>query len=1127
MWVFRSARSAPVRKAKKSAAGQAALDKLNSFLDAASPEPAYWLTRLWDDQQKAITYKELREAILSGGMSEKTLQEWQEDYAVFVNAHLKDSWTAAMKEAAAQREAMHPDFYFDPMTEGIKKWTDTKAAQLVTQVSDQQRTAIAALVGQGATGVYTVDELSRAIRPLVGLTKPQSLANLRFYQTMRDKLLKDNPTMKQATAEKRAQEAALKYAAKQHRQRAFDIAQTELAYAHNKGADEAVKQAVEQGYMGKTVRVWSTAANETVCLVCGALEGMEVALDAEFPVPGKGATLQTPPAHPRCKCALAYREVAPPAIPKEEQGAQPPAVPWAGELPPPEPAEVAPAIPPALEVPTGMEKKGAANMGNTGAIYRYVDADGNEWLFKPAQSKSGVPEAFRAHAQEAGYRVQYLVDPDTAVPMGTGTLDGKFGAFQPRLKGVTSGGKPFDLEWCQQDGQFIPQPLAKDLQREHVSDWLLGNYDAHGENFLMDESGRLIGLDKEQAFKFMGKKGAGTMSYGYHPNSAHGETEPIYNTMFQRFAKSEMDLDLQDTLAYIKRVESVPDAEYREIFRGYAESLKGKGKAAEELLDGIVERKSTLRETYRAFYSDLLTERTGKKQAFIWADEAVEHTAQPLAAVQMSPDVLGKMKLGELKQLAQQKQIPYFHNMTKTELVTAVADPVKAPAMSAQVKARLQAAEEARRAAKVVVPPKGTAREILEAERVFEDLSTVPVSRLGVPVASDKGMVEGLNLSARRMNIAGEEFYELSGKLSNDAWSKTWEAVKPRSETVLLQFESADDAMALFSNQGADMAGAKVRRLMDGEASFEVYVHSGSPKNALRGFFRVRVPVTGSGAADAASMRRMLGSVGLEDLTATPTAAAEELLKKSRLVWQNAPARVAELDGLTGDALGCKLDLILKQEGIDAARLGRMSMKKVFDGYSTLVEEGVAAEYEKAGAKFVWAGVSKADGVVDVLQGPGFMSTNNRFRAGIRLTGASPVADIASGGSDNVFFRLGVQGEAYNDSFLGEYFRIQVDVKELERTDWYAYTHDNFGNSALEEMAGRKSSAGFIQSMAGHYRGGNEIMFRQGVPKEHFIGISCESESLRKQLMGKLKAAGISEINGTPVEKFIFVSKEM
>ena len=48
-----------IRKAagkKKSQGGQNALNKLNSFLNAASAEPAYILHSTWTNQQNAITY---------------------------------------------------------------------------------------------------------------------------------------------------------------------------------------------------------------------------------------------------------------------------------------------------------------------------------------------------------------------------------------------------------------------------------------------------------------------------------------------------------------------------------------------------------------------------------------------------------------------------------------------------------------------------------------------------------------------------------------------------------------------------------------------------------------------------------------------------------------------------------------------------------------------------------------------------------------------------------------------------------------------------------------------------------------------------------------------------------------
>jgi hypothetical protein len=39
-----------------------------------------------------------------------------------------------------------------------------------------------------------------------------------------------------------------------------------------------------------------------------------------------------------------------------------------------------------------MKYNGKPNLGGTGEIHSYLDELGDEWLFKPAQSKSGNPE---------------------------------------------------------------------------------------------------------------------------------------------------------------------------------------------------------------------------------------------------------------------------------------------------------------------------------------------------------------------------------------------------------------------------------------------------------------------------------------------------------------------------------------------------------------------------------------------------------------------------------------------------------------------------------------------------------------------------------------------------------------
>lgn len=1134
--MMKRARVRPILKAKKSKGAQDVLDRLNAFLNAAEPEPVYWLTRFWNDQQQAVTYKELREALQSGHLDEKTLAAWQQDYANFVNEHLKGIWQDAAKAANASLEAAHPDFFYDPMGEGIQNWTTTHGAEWVTNVSDEQREAMVSMIDRATTGAWTGDELARAIRPLIGLTKTQALANLNYYEHMKAALLENNPTMKVETAAKRAQEAAAKYAAKQHRQRAYTIATTELAFAYNKGAEDGIIQAQQQGYIGKVKRVWSTAYDDGVCEICSALEGQEIEMDEEFDFKGKslyGGQKKTPPAHPRCRCAVEYREVEPPAVELEQPEAPP--ITWAEPISP-DPTEPPPVVSaPGIEIPAGMAHVGPANLGGTGEMHLYRDDAGQEWLFKPAQTKSGSPEAFRAYVQEAGYKVQYIVDPDTAVPVGVGELGGKFGAFQKRITTVSSA---TDYKAWQHSGGPLPDGAVQQFQREHVTDWLLGNYDSHGGNFVTDSVGRLVGIDKEQSFKYIGKDGAQAMSYAFHPNKSYGETEPIYNTIYRRFAKGELDLDLQDTLTYIKRVEAIPDSEYREIFRDYAEALHGKGKEAEALLDAIVERKDNLRETYRAFYSDLLTERTGKKQIFTWADELTRQAKQPLAAVTHSTDALKKMNMAELKQLAKQQGIPYYNKFNKKELIEAISDPVKAVEISAKTKAKLlnlEATRPERLGRTAETPPRPPRSGAVDAGDLFQDFSRIPTQRIGIAVSSDEGMVEGLNLTARKINLDGQDVYEITGKLAESTWSQTWDALKKQSEVKQLTFEQADDTLALLASRPINMHGVeiKARTMEDSGGTFQLYVHNGSQQyNAWKGFFRLRVPATGNGAADAKAAKNLLDRAGLSGLASTPTAEAEAVFKKSRLLWQHAPGRMKELKGLQGDALESTLNTVLQEEGIDPGRAGRMVMRKVFDGYQTLVEEGISAEYQKAGLKYLWAGVRRPEALVEMLNGKGFMSTNTRCLYGMDFTGASPGDDMRTGGSDSVFTRIGVKMKSgdqprFDNSYLGGYYRVIIDPKELERTDWYAYTYDNFGTTDEGELLGRKRAMELIDYLATSWKASNEVMFRHGIPKEHFTGIMCPNEARRADLLEQLKAAGITEVNGVPIEDFVKVGNEI
>lgn len=231
-------------------------------------------------------------------------------------------WTKAI-EAGAKGQPILDNlaFEFNTQTPGLLKWINERGAQLVTACTQEQKDAIAALLTKKMREQHTVDELSRFIRPCIGLTKGDAKAVAKLYDSIIENLKKEHPRMKPESMQKKALDAACKYAERKHRQRAMTIARTESAFAYNRGADAGVRQAQEQGYLGTVKKRWSTSGDDRVCSICQALEGMEIDMDKGFPFKGRmlfqGQDL-LPPAHPNCGCAVEYIEVAPPPLTEKE-----------------------------------------------------------------------------------------------------------------------------------------------------------------------------------------------------------------------------------------------------------------------------------------------------------------------------------------------------------------------------------------------------------------------------------------------------------------------------------------------------------------------------------------------------------------------------------------------------------------------------------------------------------------------------------------------------------------------------------------------------------------------------------------------------------------------------------------
>lgn len=1084
---------------------------LDGWIDYSSPKLGTFLARTWKNQQQAITYKEIREAIFAGQLDPGYLAQWRQDYSKFIINGYAPLAQQAIDNAAKEMAAIHGVGTKSLNYPYIDSFIATQGGKLIREVSEEQYKAINVLVRQASfSETMDVKELAKAIRPTVGLTTRQAQAAYnRYQQAVADGYSADEARVIQA-----------KYAERLHRVRAETIAITEMAYAYNYGQQAYMEQCIKDGLIGGAQKKWMTAFDERVCDVCGKLDQEE----AEFDAPFSNGVL-VPPAHPRCRCVVNYINVLPPANWVDTTTAQPQ----------PTQAPDVVEIPPDVDT-SGMKYKQQIHLGGTGEMHLLEAPDGEEWLFKPAYKKYSTSiEEFRAYVQEAGYKVQGIIDPDSAVKVGVGEIDvpgtGKvFGSVQQRVGNLDSS---FDLKAWQAKGGTLSPDVVAQLQRENVTDWLLCNYDSHGGNFLLTNDGTLIGVDKEQAFRFINQSGAQHMSLTFHPNAAIGETEPVYNTLYRKFANGEIDIRLNDTLTYIKRIEAIPDAEYREIFRGYAEALHGKGAQAEALLDKIVARKQTVRAEFESFYTDLLSKRKGVKTNFIFADTtgaATFVTPSPATAT-FTPASLKGMKLADLHALAKAQGIKNFGILHKDELIAVISDPSQQQQIfqTALNRAHQQYATRVQRK-KPGAPTTGTSRQINGVTQLSDALKDIDgtlkgSTPKGVALISDDRALEGLETNLRKITIDGKEYYELSGKLTQTRWEQTVQNMSGQSSgsywrwnQVQGSIDYTQPVLNLTSTTEKYSLGTKYIRQGD---DIIIVAGSGAENNgrAFMGAFNIRVEAS-NGTDAARKIQSLMQQAGITDIADDVTTAALDRYKKMRVIWQTAPSEAASLNVAT--VTDAQIDGVLKKLGITQKRLDAIQVRKVADGYWTLYDPENVALAKKYGAAYIYHEASSIDAAANVLSSGELLATTNRYGRGIFATGASSFADMGTGGADSVFTRIVFDNQVGKENRYGNFgdYVFVFDPKVLERTDWYAYDGDRFGTTEDYAFNIRYGTAEHFKRSRNNYRRGNEIMFRKTVPLDTLTEVRVPSRD-RQALIDKLHSVGILQINGIRLEDLI------
>lgn len=212
---------------------------------------------------------------------------WDRLASPIVQGELLDAFTDAYRAAGrVSIQAVDRAAPFIITDERPLAYLRAHGADLVTKFGLTNREALRSVLARHLEAGSSPQEMARAVKQNVGLTKPFAAAveNLRASGAPVSQIGH--------------------YAEELRALRAMNIAQTETAIALGEGQREAWNQAADRGLMdrGRAVRIWRTSRDEVVRDEHVELEGQPTGLDQPYTVPSTGRQITGPPDGVNCRC---------------------------------------------------------------------------------------------------------------------------------------------------------------------------------------------------------------------------------------------------------------------------------------------------------------------------------------------------------------------------------------------------------------------------------------------------------------------------------------------------------------------------------------------------------------------------------------------------------------------------------------------------------------------------------------------------------------------------------------------------------------------------------------------------------------------------------------------------------
>lgn len=314
----------------------------------------------------------------------------------------------------------------------------------------------------------------------------------------------------------------------------------------------------------------------------------------------------------------------------------------------------------------------------------------------------------------------------------------------------------------------------------------------------------------------------------------------------------------------------------------------------------------------------------------------------------------------------------------------------------------------------------------------------------------------------------------------------------------------------------------------------------GDKYEALRNMFTVRVP---EGADLESELGLAFESMGLDAGAAMRehTPEDERILKKAMIVKNKiGPAAWAKVqtDPDTPPVFSHNnryneawLDQKLKSLKISKAMVNSARFQTtVANHQSVVIDDPKIANAEQV--KFVYMGMDDNSVFNQVVNETGWCSRTHYVMNG-EVYGSelsSGEADLGTGGANAAFCRIGtstLDGEGWGYACGSSKWKVIFHKRILNRTNWRLYNGDAFGSTKSMEYAqprdgvlqGKKTyknKTGLSES--------SEVDFDVGVGTQDVAGLWAPNEHEKSNMIKRLNAKGITEVNGIALDDFIQTS---